>query len=234
MGRIFWVLMAVLGLALVLLIVNNDQGNILGIPNDTIGSTVYMGVFATVIAAALLSRRIRLGQAARQAMIWLVIVLGLMAAYIFRYEAQDLASRFTGGLVPGSPVSRVLDSGRQEVTIVRSRSGHFEVRAAVNGQPVRFLIDTGATFIVLAYDDAIAVGIDTAALSFTVPVATANGQANAAKSRIDVLTIGSISRSDQTVLVAAPGALNRSLLGVSFLQSLSSYEVRGDRMFLRE
>jgi len=167
-------------------------------------------------------------------MVWVVIILALMTGYLFRYEAQDLASRFTGGLVPGSPISRINDNGRHEVTLIRSGSRHFEVRASVNGKPLNFLIDTGASTIVLNYRNATRVGIDPSSLHFTIPVSTANGRAMAAESRIDVMAIGSIVRSNKKILVSSPGAMKGNLLGMNFLETLSSYEVRGDRMFLRD
>ncbi len=226
--------MALLGFALIALIINHDQGTILGMENNQFGGAVYMGIWGALLAAGIMGRGMKFGDVARQLMIWTVIILTLMVAYLFRYDAQDIASRITGGLLPGSPISRVGDDGRQKVTLIRSNSGHFEVRASINGNPVRFLLDTGASSVVLSYKDAIRIGIDPNRLSFTVPVSTANGRAMAANARIDVMAIGSISRSDQSVLVSAPGALSGNLLGMSFLGTLSSYEVRGDRMILRD
>ena len=234
MGRWFWVIMAALGFILILLILSHDQGTLLGIENTKFGSIAYMGLWGALVAVGILGSGMRFGDIARQMMIWAIIILALMTGYLFRYEAQDFASRLTGGLLPGSPISRIGDDGRQQVTIIRSASGHFEVRAAVNGKPLRFLVDTGASNIVLSHRDAVAIGINPATLRFIIPVFTANGRALSAEARIDVLAIGSIVRSNKKVLVSAPGALNESLLGISFLQTLSSYEVRGDRMILRD
>ncbi len=226
--------MALLGFALIALIVNHDQNTVFGMENSQFGGAVYMSIWGALLAAGIMGRGMKFGDVARQLVIWAVIILTLMTAYLFRYEAQDFASRITGGLLPGSPISRVGDDGRQKVTLIRSNSGHFEVRASINGKPVRFLLDTGASSVVLSYKDAIRIGIDQDRLSFTVPVSTANGRAMAAHARIDVMAIGSISRSNQSVLVSAPGALSSNLLGMSFLGTLSSYEVRGDRMILRD
>ncbi len=234
MGRFFWIFMALLGFLLIALITTHDQNTILGFENDVFGSAVSLSLWGALIAAGILGSGMRFGDIARQLVIWSVIILTLMVAYLFRYDAQDIASRITGGLVPGSPISRVGDNGRQQVTLIRSNFGHFEVSASINGKPVRFLIDTGASSVVLSYEDAINIGINPDRLSFTVPVSTANGRAMAATARIDVMAIGSISRSDKNVLVSAPGALSGNLLGMSFLGTLSSYEVRGDRMILRD
>ena len=234
MGRAFWIFMALLGFALIALIANHDQNTIFGLDNDEFGTAIYMSIWAALLAAGILGRGVPFGNVARQLMIWCVIILGLMVAYLFRYDAQDIANRISGGLVPGSPISRIGDNGRQQVTLIRSNSGHFEANASINGKPIRFLVDTGASSVVLSFEDAIKVGIDVERLSFTVPVSTANGRTMAAFARIDVMAIGSISRSDKSVLVSAPGALRGNLLGISFLETLSSYEVRGDRMILRD
>ncbi len=234
MGRLFWIIMAVIGVLLIILISTNDQGTVLGIQNEKFGNVAYISIWGALIGAAILGSGMRFGDLARQLVVWTVIILALMGGYLFRYEAQDIASRFTGGVIPGSPINRTGDDGRTEVTLIRSNNGHFEARATVNGKSVRFLVDTGASSIVLSYRDAISIGINPDNLAYTVPVMTANGQAMAAEITIDVMAVGSIVRTTKKVLVSAPGAMDSSLLGMSFLSTLSSYEVRGDRMFLRD
>ena len=76
--------------------------------------------------------------------------------------------------------------------------------------------------------------IDTTALRFTIPVSTANGVARAARATVDDFSVGAISRRNLPVLVAAAGTLERSLLGMNFLGTLSGIDMRGDRMILRD
>ena len=76
------------------------------------------------------------------------------------------------------------------------------------------------------------VGIDTSNLSFSVPIQTANGMIEAAPITIDRLAVGTIERSNVRALVAPPGTLAGSLLGMSFLDSLASYSISGDRLVL--
>ncbi|MCB1416159.1 MAG: TIGR02281 family clan AA aspartic protease [Nitratireductor sp.] len=196
-------------------------------------SLLFYGVWGTVIGAAVLSRG-SLAQNARNAAVWLGIILTLMTGYIYRYELQDVGSALTAGLIPGSPVSGQNSDGRGQVMVVRSANGHFEIDAAVNGESTRFLVDTGASSIVLTADDAERAGIDTAALTFSAPIMTANGATTAAPVTLGTLDIGDIRRDRVRALVARRGNLDTSLLGMNFLQTLWSFEIRGDRLILTD
>ena len=113
-------------------------------------------------------------------------------------------------------------------------NGHFGARAAINGVAIDVLVDTGASSTVLTASDARRAGFDTAALSFTIPVSTANGTAKAARVIADTITIGAITRRNVPMLVAESGALGQTLLGMNFIGTLSGFDVRGDRMILRD
>jgi aspartyl protease family protein len=140
----------------------------------------------------------------------------------------------SAGFVPGSPLTLGTEDGHATVTLDKADSGHFEARIMVNGNPVRAVVDTGATSTVLTSQDALAAGFNPAALSYTIPVSTANGIARAAAVRADEVAIGGIVRKEMPVMVAAPGMLGQSLLGMNFIGSLSGFDVRGDRMILRD
>jgi aspartyl protease family protein len=95
------------------------------------------------------------------------------------------------------------------------------------------LVDTGATTVVLKPADAERAGIDLSTLAYTMPVDTANGTTFAAPVRLKSLSVGPIEVRDIEALVAAPGNLKESLLGMSFLKRLRSYEFSGDYLTLR-
>jgi aspartyl protease family protein len=172
--------------------------------------------------------------AARNFAIWIAVFLVLMTGYLYRFELQDVVHRLSGGLLPGSPISTTSDDGRLQTLLIRSDSGHFEADGRANGAPVRFLVDTGASVIVLSNEDADAAGISTGDLSYSIPVTTANGRTTAARIALDEVSIGDITRYKVQAMVAKPGALGQSLLGMSFLSSLSSFEFRGDRLVLSD
>ena len=234
MNRLFWIAMGVIGLALVLLVFNNASGTTFGIANDDFGQLVWLGVFAAVIGAFVLRSGRPPGTLARHLGGWIAIVLALVAGYQYRYELQDFASRVSAGLIPGSPLALGEEDGRPTVTLEKALNGHFEARILVNGAAIRALVDTGASSTVLSADDARAAGLDPDSLRYTIPVATANGVTKAAGARVAELSVGGISRKDMAVMVAAPGTLGQSLLGMNFIATLSGFDVRGDRMILRD
>ena len=112
--------------------------------------------------------------------------------------------------------------------------GHFEANVDVNGATIRAMVDTGATSTVLSTADAERAGFDASALVFNIPVSTANGTANAARVVADEVAVGGIVRKNLPLLVAESGRLEQSLLGMNFIGTLSGFDVRGDRLVLRD
>jgi aspartyl protease family protein len=233
-NRLLWFLLAAIGVALILLFANSDKGSTFGIRNEQFGHGVYLALWGVVIAAGVVGSRRLLGDMARNLAIWVAVVLVLVAGFQYRYELQDVAYRVTAGLIPGSPLSTVDGTGRNVVTLQKLDNGHFGVRADVNGASVSMIVDTGATRTVLTALDAGRAGIDTAKLDYNMPVMTANGFAQAASATARELSVGSIKRRHMAVLVAAPGSLGESLLGMNFINSLSGFDMRGDRMILHD
>lgn len=234
MNRLFWTLMIVIGVGVALLMFNDSAGSTFGVENNDFGRLIWLGALVALIGAGLLRSGRPLGTMARSLGTWGVIVLALIAGYQYRYELQDFASRVTAGLVPGSPLALGVENGHATVTLDKADNGHFEARIMVNGAPVLAVVDTGATSTVLTAQDAQAAGFNPATLNFTIPVSTANGMARAAGVRTDELAIGGIVRKNMPVMIAAPGMLSQSLLGMNFIGSLSGFDVRGDRMILRD
>lgn len=227
------VILALMAGALLFLFVNHDAGRTLGMSNDQFANLAYLAILGSVIAAGLVGSHRRLGDMVRHLLLWIVLILGLSAGWIYRDDLQKFAGTVTAGLMPGRPV--VLVSGEsQAISLRKSLSGHFEAEASVNGTPVRFLIDTGATTIALSYDDAMTAGFSPDALSFSLPISTANGQALAAPVRLEQVKIGPIVRRGLRATVAEPGKLEQSLLGMNFISSLSGFEMRRNEIILRD
>jgi aspartyl protease family protein len=95
------------------------------------------------------------------------------------------------------------------------------------------VLDTGASSVVLTQEAAKTAGLPLELLNYSVNVDTANGRSRAAPVTIDRLVVGDIVERAVPALIAQPGHLRTSLLGMSFLNRLESWEVRGDKLMLR-
>jgi aspartyl protease family protein len=231
-SRLFWLAIILIGGGLAWLLISGESGAPLGMSGDQFARTLYLGVLSLVIAAGVLGSGIGLKGAARGIVIWAGVFLLMVGGYQYRYELQDIASRLTAGLIPGSPLSVTDAEGRVAVALERGRDGHFLARGSINGTAVTLLVDTGASNTVLTQGDARRAGIDVDALAFNVPITTANGPARAARAVARDISVGDISRRDMTVLVASEAMLGRSLLGMNFINTLTGFDMRGDRLTL--
>ena len=224
--------MAAIGIGLILLIASDTTGGGFGTSSNRVGQALYLGIWGLVLAAGILGSGRRLGDIARSLGLWVLAILALIAVYQYRYELQDFANRITAGLIPGSPLS-ISDDGNT-VMLEKLGNGHFGARGSVNGKTVDFIVDTGASASVLTLADARRAGFDTSTLKFNVPVQTANGDARAAVVVADSVSVGTISRHRIPVFITEQGSLDQSLLGMNFIGTLSGFDVRGDRMILRD
>lgn len=212
-----------------------DTLRLTGLDNEQTGAIFIVLAMLALSAIALASYRGQVGRAVRDFAVWLCLALGLVAGYSFRHDLSALAWRVAGELAPAGQ-SVTLDTGEtgeRAVRIRRRGDGHFVARTEVNGSGITMLVDTGATTVVLKPADAQAAGIDVKSLSYSVPVQTANGTTYAAPVRLRGIAIGPISVGQVEALVAKPGTLKESLLGISFLRRLRSYEFSGDFLTLR-
>lgn len=177
----------------------------------------------------------RIGRAIRDVFAWSVIGIALMAGYSYRDELGRIAFRIAGELTPPGTAQNVeqRQTGERAVRIRRRGDGHFVARVSVDGQSVSMLVDTGASSVVLKQTDAKLLGVDLKRLRYTVPVQTANGLAYAAQARLTEVQIGTIAVRNVDALVAQPGVLKESLLGMSFLSRLRSYEFAGEFLTFR-
>ncbi len=120
-----------------------------------------------------------------------------------------------------------------EVYIAMSRDGHYWATLEVNGTPVRFVIDTGASHVSLSYEDAEMAGLDPSGLNYDRAFKTAGGISRKAIVTLDRITLDSIQISNISASVSQPGQINVSLLGMNFLNKLSGFNVENRKMILR-
>ncbi len=222
--------------SVVLYAVTGEGDTIAGLPRDdfpVLAMPLALLIFLMAGAARLTAGRA--AAALRDLGAWMAIVLVLVALYAYRSELGEVGDRVVQELQPGSvqTMSRG-DGGRgAEIRIRKTRNGHFMARAQVNGRGVQMIIDTGASTVVLRYEDARFAGIRLEDLSYTVPVDTANGRAFAARVKLEKVSLGSITLDKVDALVTRPKVLHQSLLGMSFLSRLRSYEFSGNQLVMR-
>ena len=227
--RLLWLLLAGLLIVLLILIARHGEGTVGPLSSGDFSSLAYkIALLVFLGGTALTLFRERFTQALTAALLWVVLALILVVGYSYRFELRDVADRVMAELVPGHAITH----GRT-VEIARASTGDFAVAAQINGAPVAMVLDTGANSVVLTRDDAKAAGLPLEVLAYTVNVDTANGRAHAAPVRLDRIAIGGLVERSIEALVAQPGQLKTSLLGMSFLNRLQSWEVRGDRLLLR-
>lgn len=196
--------------------------------SDWVSILIY-GSFAAYVATAIPSLfrgRFLVGLAALA--FWAVTLFAILAGYAYRTELATVADRVMGVLIPGTAV----ETGPHEVTVFRRPDGQFMLTVGVGSAHLSFVLDTGASSVVLRAEDAAKLKIAMKRLVFDVEVSTANGHTLAAETTLPSVSIGGIAEADVPALVARPGALHENLLGMSFLNRLESFTVTKDRLVM--
>lgn len=196
---------------------------------------VYLAPIAALLSVGFLTgRRTGYSTALKQIAAWLFIILLLVTGYTYRNEIIPIKDRVLANLIPGRATTITTSDGRSEVLIARSNNGHFASQVVVNGVPLTMMVDTGASSVVLSHNDAVKAGIKLEDLSYTTTVRTANGTTTAAPIRLSEVSLGPISRRNVSALVSREGAMQGSLLGMSFLGSLSSMQIKTGQLILQD
>mgnify|MGYP006126279771 CR=1 FL=1 len=182
---------------------------------------IYLSVLVTVILGSILiSRKGEFWKLTRQAGVWLLIFVALVAAVA---GWQDI--RRTG------PLSLVQSEEEGKIIIPKQRDGHFHLKLDVNGTSIDFLVDTGASGIVLNQQDAQSLGFDLDTLEYWAYANTANGKVRLAPVRLGSITLGGYKDKNVKATVNE-GDMRTSLLGMSYLKSFSGIEIKQDQMIL--
>jgi aspartyl protease family protein len=180
---------------------------------------VLLGAFLLVYLFT--AYRHRLGQALQHAAIWVLIFMGAVIAIGYW---EPLKSQLY--------VDRAMTVGEDTLALRRAPDGHFYATAEVNGAPVRFMVDTGASDLVLTEADARAAGFDTERLNYVIPTITANGRTMSAPVRLQTVALGGLVDSAVPASVSG-GELDQSLLGMRYLERFSSIRFEGNMLYLR-
>jgi aspartyl protease family protein len=186
--------------------------------------SLYILMALMLVVGSLMARRERFAKLAIMALAWIAIFAGGFVLFTFRddlgYVAQRLKAEATG-----TPVVEGL-----ELRIPMAIDGHFWVEGLLNGVPVKFLVDSGATMTTIGRDTAAAAGVPVSDGRNQV-VRTGNGMLRVASGRADTLSIGPIERSDVGLHIADNEDLN--VLGMNYLSSLERWGVEGRWLILQ-
>jgi aspartyl protease family protein len=187
-----------------------------------------VAILAVVSSGLLFVRNIDIKRTTRNILLWVGVAGIVIIGFSYQDELGQLALRLRSELVPGYPVQ----TAPHEMVISESPGGSFLVYGAIDGTPVQFLVDTGASDIVLSPMDAKRIGIDPASLSFDHAYETANGMGRGAKFTVARLSVGDIQLTDVPVSIDQ-AEMSSSLLGMSFLKRLKSFGFSGRKLILR-
>jgi aspartyl protease family protein len=227
--RLTWVFIIGIALSAAVMLATHEQDAIATLLKHDLSSLVVKVVMAVSVGGLVVVLfRNHLSKALEAILFWAVIFALLVIGYTYRFELRDVGDRVIAEVVPGY----VARHG-QSAEVVRGRNGDFALNARINGATVAMVLDTGASSVVLTQEAAKAVGLPIEILSYTVNVDTANGRTRAAPVTLDRIALGGLVERSVPALVAQSGQLKSNLLGMSFLNRLDGWEVRGDKLRMR-
>lgn len=188
-------------------------------------NALYLLLCILLVASSLIGMRMSVGKAAKMLLAWVAIFGVGFALFAFRDDFSSLGQRLKDEAVGASAV----ESPAGELRVPVQSDGHFWIDAEINGTPVRFLVDSGASVTTVSRQVADAARIETGMRVEIVE--TANGTIQMPKARAEELKVGPIRLRDFPVLVAQQNGLN--VLGMNFLSSLDSWGVEGRTLVLQ-
>ena len=185
------------------------------------GRRIYLIILGVMVAGWFFAQgRGSWNKTLQQAAVWGLIFLGAIAAY-----------GLWGDISQTVRPQQTVFADENRIVVPRSPNGHYYIQTEVNGAPINFVLDTGATALVLTQDVARAVGLDPAKLDYYNRAMTANGEVRTAPVKLDSLTLGSVT--DQNInAVVNEGQMSESLMGMEYLQRWGRIEIADNTLTL--
>jgi len=187
---------------------------------DQIARLAFIGLIAASLAGWLFMQlRGQLSRSLQYLAVWALLFVGVIAAYgLWSDIRRDIA-----------PAQAMLQDGR--IALPQGRDGHYHMTLTVNGARIDFVVDTGASDIVLSQSDADRAGLDPDTLAYIGSAQTANGVVQTAPVRLDIVQLGDRTDRDLRAVVNG-GAMDGSLLGMAYLRLFSRIEIADGTMIL--
>lgn len=190
--------------------------------SDDFGSLIYLVVLGcAVIFWFVTNHRQSFSKSIQQGLAWLLIFIGVIAAYGMWGDIRSTVM-----------VEATVDAKLGSIEIPQSPDGHYRLALEVNGARINFVIDTGASEVVLSQADARRAGFDTETLPYFGRAMTANGEVRTAPVRLEEVRLGALVDRDVAASVNG-GELEQSLLGMSYLQRFNEITISGGNLKLQ-
>lgn len=188
--------------------------------SDQTADAIYLSLLGgALLLSYLLASRINIGKMLQQMGIWVLIFMGAIAVIGMWPEIQRTIT----------PRQSVVDG--TTIVLPRARDGHYYLTLDINNVPVEFVVDTGASQVVLTQDDAKRIGLNPSSLSYLGTASTANGTVRTAAVRLDTVSLGAIT--DRSVrAVVNDGQMFGSLLGMTYLSNFDSITIKDGQLIL--
>ncbi len=188
---------------------------------DDIGRLIYLVLLGLMIAGFFVAQnRMSLNKTLQSAAVWVLIFFGVVAIYGLWGDIRQT-------VMP----QQISFAETGQIVVPRSPDGHYYIRADVNGASTLFVLDTGATEMVLTQDDARRAGLDPQALNYTGRAMTANGEVRTAPVWLESVTLGAVTDRNLPATVNG-GEMSQSLLGMTYLQRWGRIEIEGGELTL--
>lgn len=189
--------------------------------NNDFVRLIYLSILvAVILASILMTRSGEFGKLARQAGVWLLMFMAVVAAVAGWEDIRQ-----------AGPTTLVQSEESGQIIIPKHNDGHFRLKLTVNGKKIEFLIDTGASEIVLNQQDAKTLGFNEKDLEYWAYANTANGRVRLAPVRLNTISLGGYSEKNVKATVNE-GEMRTSLLGMSYLNKFNAIEIKQNQMIL--
>ena len=188
--------------------------------SDQTADAIYLSLLGgALLLSYLLASRINIGKMLQQMGIWVLIFMGAIAVIGMWPEIQRT-------ITPRQSVVK-----GTTIVLPRARDGHYYLTLDINNVPVEFVVDTGASQVVLTQDDAKRIGLNPSSLSYLGTASTANGTVRTAAVRLDTVSLGAITDTSVRAVVN-DGQMFGSLLGMTYLSNFDSITIKDGQLIL--
>ena len=188
---------------------------------------IYVIILIVLLIMGFSSKELPLKKFFEYAGLWIMIALVALVSYSYRFEFFEAKDRVLSDLFP----SKAINKNHQQLTINVSQDGHYYLNVKIKNFPVRFMIDTGASEVVIDKNLAIKLGYDLKNINYNKVFQTANGEAYGASIYFDEVDVSGIKFYNIQGSIT-DSRLATPLLGMTFLQKFYKYEFYRDKLIL--